>query len=101
MRELGLRAVGGVESSACDFPAGLLQAAHQGFDAGQSLERLLHIVAESDPDALVQSIRSYRHCIRIISNFPRFMKSPLFHRECPQSARHTGIHLAKSPAHQI
>ncbi|GAG49297.1 unnamed protein product [marine sediment metagenome] len=35
---------------------GLLQGAHQGFGAGQPLERLLNIVTEAGADALIQSM---------------------------------------------
>ena len=34
----------------------LLQAAHQGFNAGQSLKRLLNIVTKTGADALMQSM---------------------------------------------
>ena len=45
-----------MNASAVYLLAGLLQAAHQGFGAVQSLERLLNIVAETGADALVQSM---------------------------------------------
>ena len=49
-------AIGEAYSSAVFLLAGLFQAAHQGFNAGQSLERLLNIHTKTGADVLIQSM---------------------------------------------